>query len=201
MSYHAGTEPIVAGMSATGGDRTRPALLAVSGFARVRVLYGVARLFDELGAGAAAGRPAAVDGRRRTSGASVVRSGASGCRSSTLNARDAFGLERWFGRRGYSMQLGAVPLLRGYLREGWRLVVIRPAAGGSGELPPFAISFRTNRIVYPMRLAALDSRPVSLDLFVNADWPASASGVPLRLPDHKTLTKTRYRYRKCIIGR
>jgi RHS repeat-associated protein len=150
----------------------------------VQVLRWVDDLFAQLQAATARQPTVLARGGKPKAGPSlsgVVPQVIGGYEVSVLPASGATGLDGWLGRYGYALPRTARQVLGAYVRERWRFVAVRLANRRSGELRPLAISFRTRRIVYPMRLAAVGSVPASLELFVNADGVAYPSGVPLGL--------------------
>lgn len=185
VTYHAGTETIVPGLSVTRVGPDAAVLLPVPGVPRVRVLHGVDHLFSELESATARRQPALARGEAPRARASSPGVGAhriiGDYAISVLRANGVAGLQAWLGRYGYALPSAARPILQSYARQHWRFVAIRLAGQRSDQLRPLAISFRTKRIVYPMRLAAVGSAPVSLELFVDASGVAYPSGVPLGL--------------------
>jgi hypothetical protein len=95
-----------------------------------------------------------------------------------LRGNGANALGPWLRAHGYAVPAAAARLLADYVHEGWRFVAIRFNARRSGEIKPLALSFPTARIVYPMRLDAAATEPVSVRLFVNAAAVSTSSGVP-----------------------
>lgn len=90
-----------------------------------------------------------------------------------LTATDSGALARWLGHNGYRMPVGLPAVLRPYVRKGWYYVAVklRPGQGSntlSGDLNPLRVTFKSNRIVYPMRATSLAHGSVGLLLYVLA---------------------------------
>ena len=88
-----------------------------------------------------------------------------------LAADDPRQLQRWLADNGYTPPRGAAPILRAYVREGWKFVAIklRKGARPNGPIQPVRVSFPSPTIIYPMRLDALESHQMDMDIFVLAD--------------------------------
>jgi hypothetical protein len=96
-----------------------------------------------------------------------------------LRAGDAGELHRWLGAHGYATPGAAAPILRDYVRRRWAFVAVRLARAGTTDvraLRPLAISFRSRRLVYPLRLSSASTRPVSVELFVSGPHRVTARG-------------------------
>lgn len=109
--------------------------------------------------------------RRTTSGYDVTR----------LRAGDPDALRSWLRRNGYVTPPRAVPILRDYVARGWAFVAIRLAAQRGqaairGTLPSLRIRFPSRRLVYPLRLTAASSQPVSVALYVVGEHRVIAKG-------------------------
>jgi hypothetical protein len=95
----------------------------------------------------------------------------------TLGAGEAEALGPWLADNGYTVPRAADPILAEYVDEGWRFVAIRLAPEAEGRLKPLVVSFDTDEVVYPMRLAQAGTEPVNLTLYTLADGPRSVDGL------------------------
>ncbi|WP_022928739.1 DUF2330 domain-containing protein [Patulibacter americanus] len=96
-----------------------------------------------------------------------------------LRAGDAGELRAWLTRNGYATPRAAAPILRDYVRRRWAFVAVRLARAGSTDvraLRPLAVSFPARRLVYPLRLSSVATRPVSVDLYVAGQHRVTAKG-------------------------
>jgi hypothetical protein len=96
-----------------------------------------------------------------------------------LRAGDAGELRAWLTRNGYATPRAAAPILRDYVRREWAFVAVRLARAGSTDvraLRPLAVSFRSPRLVYPLRLSSVATRPVSVELYVAGEHRVTAKG-------------------------
>ncbi len=87
----------------------------------------------------------------------------------------------WLTREGFATPADATPVLDAYAKDGWCFVASTLRISASGVEPltphPLAMTFTTASPVYPMRLTAVGSSGLSLDLYVIADERASAIGL------------------------
>ena len=111
--------------------------------------------------------PVDVIGREEVGGYDVAR----------LASGDAAALDRWLDQNGYLLPTGADEILAEYVDEGWRFVAIRLAREAEGRLKPLVVSFDTDELVYPMRLAQLGDAPVNLTLYTLADGPRQVASL------------------------
>lgn len=118
-------------------------------------------LDDRSATGGAAPGGVNVLGRETLGGYDVAR----------LAADDPQALAQWLAGNGYEVPPAAQPVLDSYIADGWRFVAIKLGASAEqgGSLAPLRVSFASQRIVYPMRLAALADRPIDLQLYVLSD--------------------------------
>jgi hypothetical protein len=96
-----------------------------------------------------------------------------------LRAGDAGELRAWLTRNGYATPRAVAPILRDYVRRDWAFVAVRLARAGSTDvraLRPLAVSFRSRRLVYPLRLSSVATRPVSVELYVAGEHRVTAKG-------------------------
>ncbi len=92
-----------------------------------------------------------------------------------LSSGDAEGLSLWLSENGFApLDASEHLVVADYLQSGWRFVaakLARPLPGLTAPRP-LAISFATDKPVYPMRLTGTVGSEVHLDLFVIADQQA-----------------------------
>jgi hypothetical protein len=116
-------------------------------------------------------RPPVIVLERKTVGAYDV---------SVLLATDPNALRKWLDTNGYALTPNAERPLAEYVREQWTFVACRVKAPAnahglqSGTMAPLSLTFPTPRIVYPMRLSAVNPRPFALLLYL-LRRPGSAS--------------------------
>jgi hypothetical protein len=88
----------------------------------------------------------------------------------TLASDDSRALAAWLERNGYRLDDRLADGLRPYVRMGWKYVAVKlaPDTGRelNGELDPLRISFRSDEIVYPMRLSRLAETDQAVHLYV-----------------------------------
>ena len=127
--------------------------------------------------GATAGAPGAGGG----AGVEVLDSRALGPLDVvTLRSRSTAALEAWLRDHDFPLPDGLAAGTLGYLDDGWDLVVarLRPEAAGTPvvELQPLAITFPTERPVYPLRLSRLAAAGSSARVDLLAPWKAAVEG-------------------------
>jgi hypothetical protein len=88
---------------------------------------------------------------------------------------DPDALANWLDDNGYTPPRGAQPILDAYVNEGWKFVAIklRKGAKPDGPIKPVRVAFPSRRLVYPMRLDALEGHQMDLDIYVLARTPVS----------------------------
>jgi Uncharacterized protein conserved in bacteria (DUF2330) len=88
----------------------------------------------------------------------------------TLASDDSRALAAWLERNGYRLNDRLADGLRPYVRMGWKYVAVKlaPDAGRelNGALDPLHVSFRSDEIVYPMRLSRLAETDQAVHLYV-----------------------------------
>ncbi len=103
---------------------------------------------------------------------------------SVLSATDGGALQQWLDRNGYAMPTRARQSLAQYVRERWTFVACRvkqPAKARGlqqGVLAPLSLSFASPKLVYPMRLSAIN--PTRFDLLLYLLVPRGAAVPALR---------------------
>ena len=91
---------------------------------------------------------------------------------SVLSATNSGALQQWLDRNGYALPARARRPLAQYVREQWTFVacrVKRPAnARGlqQGVLAPLSLTFASAKLIYPMRLSAVNPTRFSLLLYL-----------------------------------
>jgi hypothetical protein len=98
-------------------------------------------------------------------------------------------LERWLTEVGYFIPKSAYPILRDYEEKGWYFVTVEVSAlhiqylatdsltvNGAHTLP-VKIGFDTNKIIYPLKLAAAQTDLDSVDLPYSFDYGISSESV------------------------
>lgn len=87
----------------------------------------------------------------------------------TLKAEKAEDLRAWLTENGFSELPGnGDAIVAGYLAEGWRFVAAKLRRDGTGVVAPHPLTlvFPAQRPIYPLRLTALSTSDVYLELFV-----------------------------------
>jgi len=97
---------------------------------------------------------------------------------STLAASDANALSDWLKTNGYAFPKGLADVLRPYVEESWFYVAVKLAPGNrddqlAGALDPLWLTFRSDRIIYPMRPVALAPGDLPMLLYVLAEHRVS----------------------------
>lgn len=100
--------------------------------------------------------------------------------TTTVAARDPAALPRWLETNGFSLTAGSRPVIEQYAREGWVFVAAKAQRdvleGGPSALHPLSFTFVTTNPIYPLRLTAVGSDRVSIDLYVFGPGRAAARG-------------------------
>jgi len=101
-----------------------------------------------------------------------------------LAADDPAALANWLAGKGFPNPDGLDQNLSPYVADGWEIVAIQlaPADPGkslTGELQPLRLSFRSDQVVYPMRLSRSATTPQAVDLYVLADHRMDPAAVPV----------------------
>lgn len=86
-----------------------------------------------------------------------------------LAADDAGALQAWLDTNGYSVPPAAAAILDDYVADGWSFVAVKLAQSApDGSLAPLRVSYRSDRVLYPMRLGVHSEQHGSVDLYVLA---------------------------------
>ena len=88
--------------------------------------------------------------------------------ATTLAASDSAGLTVWLSRNDFEISEDMTKSLESYVELGWSFTAVKLVADSvmSGQLDPLRLTFSTDRLVYPMRLAKMDSAPHDVRLYV-----------------------------------
>jgi hypothetical protein len=90
--------------------------------------------------------------------------------TTTISSRDPKALENWLRENGFVISTNAEPIIASYIKDGWVFVatkVRRDKPDSDTSTPhPLTFTFKTDKPVYPMRLTALNSQSLSVDLYV-----------------------------------
>jgi len=103
-----------------------------------------------------------------------------------LKADTAAALDKWLAGNGFAgLTDEDRKVISDYIDEDWRFVAARLRREGSGySLPhPLAMSFASDKPIYPMRLTATIGSDVYLELFVVADKKATCDKLKCELSD------------------
>jgi len=104
----------------------------------------------------------------------------------TLAAQDATALVDWLAAHHYRVPPGLATALAPYVERHWSYTAVRltpgvapadvpqPAPSDRQRLSPLAVSFASDTIIYPLRMAGLAGRPLPVFLYVLADHRVAA---------------------------
>ncbi len=95
--------------------------------------------------------------------------------ATTLAADDLEGLTTWLTENGYELPAATSAELAPYIDEGWSFAALRLTSDDvlAGDLDPIVLTFESEELVYPMRMARSAEEPQSVRLFVFGDDPAA----------------------------
>jgi hypothetical protein len=101
-----------------------------------------------------------------------------------LAADDPTALAKWLADKGFPRPDGLDENLAAYVADRWEIVAVQlaPAENGAsltGELQPLRLSFRSDTVVYPMRLSRSATTPQTVDLYVLADHRMDPTALPV----------------------
>jgi len=101
-----------------------------------------------------------------------------------LAANDPTALAQWLADKGFPHPDGLDDNLAAYVADRWEIVAIQlvPAEQGealTGDLQPLRLSFKSDTVVYPMRLSRSATTPQTVDLYVLADHRMDPKAVPV----------------------
>ncbi|MCC6230941.1 MAG: DUF2330 domain-containing protein [Phycisphaerales bacterium] len=104
---------------------------------------------------------------------------------STINAATGDSIAAWLITNGFAIPADAKPALDDYTKEGWCFVACKLRRDDAGESlltpHPLVFRFKTDRVVYPMRLTgAVNTGDLSLEIYVFANDEARVDGMETR---------------------
>jgi hypothetical protein len=103
-----------------------------------------------------------------------------------LEADSATALDKWLATNGFvGLTDEDKQTISDYIEDGWRFVAAKLRREGSGysRPHPLAMSFASEKPIYPMRLTATTGSRVYLELFVIADKKATCDKLTCELSD------------------
>ena len=89
-----------------------------------------------------------------------------------LSAGDPASLTDWLNSKGYSFPESGEKIIEEYIRNGWYFVASKISTGkeasglAEGTIEPLLLSFKTDRIVYPLRITSVSSDFCEVLLYV-----------------------------------
>jgi hypothetical protein len=89
-----------------------------------------------------------------------------------LSAGDPASLTDWLNSNGYSFPESGEKIIEEYIRNGWYFVASKISTGkeasglAEGTIEPLLLSFKTDRIVYPLRITSVSSDFCEVLLYV-----------------------------------
>ncbi|MCV6977110.1 DUF2330 domain-containing protein [Mycobacterium bourgelatii] len=91
--------------------------------------------------------------------------------ATTLAGGDLAGLQKWLSDNGYAIRPAVSSALDPYVRDGWAFVAMRLTSTTHivGGLDPVRLTFRSPRLVYPMRLSVAAQGPQRVTIFTLSD--------------------------------
>lgn len=104
---------------------------------------------------------------------------------SSINAATGDSIAEWLNTNGFAVLADASPALDAYTEEGWCFVACKLRRDDAGESlltpHPLVFRFKTDRVVYPMRLTgAANTGDLSLELYVFGNSEARVEGMETR---------------------
>jgi hypothetical protein len=88
--------------------------------------------------------------------------------TTNLPATDTVGLNAWLVGNGFAASDEELKALDGYADLGWTLTLVTVSSDAAidGQIAPIRLDFAATRIVYPIRLASVETEPQSVRLYV-----------------------------------
>jgi hypothetical protein len=90
--------------------------------------------------------------------------------TAVLSSRDGMAVLDWLSNNGFVTPTNYVPAIRTYAREGWVFVASKIRLDASlteaAKPSPLALTFKTQRPVYPLRLTGIGNETCRIDLYV-----------------------------------
>ena len=97
-----------------------------------------------------------------------------------VRSNDAKALATWMRKNGGHVPAEAETAVAEYVKEGWCFMVSKlMKSSGKGSAHPLAVTFPSNKAIYPMRLTAAQGNRVTVELMVLSDETATAE--PLQI--------------------
>ncbi len=202
IAWDGAREDIVMSFNVTGSSDTAAWVMPVPSAAQVSL--GEADAFEELGRLTApgveyrdswwptfgwltSGGPSEGAMAGAPPGACCQRSRPSAHRAFRCSAARGAGSDcvaKWLTDNAFPHPDGLDTNLAPYIADGWEIVAVKlaPAAQGeslTGDLQPLRLSFRSDEVVYPMRLSRSASTPQTVDLYVLAAHRMDPKSVPV----------------------
>ena len=179
VSYHTGTETIIPELNIVSVGAHAAVLFPVPSAPRVSALATNVDIFSELEA-VTTPAPQQNSGFSGASAAApkiVSQKVVGGYQVTVLFGGTGQTLLDWLASHHYHLSKSIQGALQGYVNRHWYYVALRLADRRAGEIKPLEITFQSTQILYPMRLSRFSPDPVSLELFLNTDGPATATGI------------------------
>ena len=137
---------------------------------REETVYEILPMIGALGEGASGSAVTLLD--RREIGLYDV---------STLAANDAQALTDWLNTNGYKFPSNASQIFQTYVEQKWYYIAARvspnKASSVKGELDPLWLTFKSDRVIYPMRPSALARGPMGVFLYILSDHRMNVAGL------------------------
>jgi hypothetical protein len=90
--------------------------------------------------------------------------------TAVLSSRDRGALLDWLSKNGFVTPTNFVAAIHDYAKEGWFFVASKISLDASLTIPakpsPLALTFKTERPVYPLRLTGIGNETCQIDLYV-----------------------------------
>jgi hypothetical protein len=100
--------------------------------------------------------------------------------TATLKSEDGTALIEWLSKNGFATPTNFLPAIRSYANEGWYFVASKIRLDGSlheaAKPHPLALTFKTQKPVYPLRLTGIGNSRCRIDLYVFGPERATAPG-------------------------
>lgn len=99
--------------------------------------------------------------------------------TAVLSSPDGGALLDWLGRNGFVTPTNFIPAIQAYAKEGWFFVASKIRLNASLTDPvkpsPLALTFKTERPVYPLRLTGIGNESCRIELYVFGPDRAAAT--------------------------
>ena len=98
--------------------------------------------------------------------------------TAVLSSRDGVAVLDWLKKNGFVTPTSLIPAIHAYAQEGWVFVASKIGLEASlteaAKPSPLALTFKTDRPVYPLRLTGIGNEPCQVDLYVFGPGQAEA---------------------------